>query len=47
MAEGTYVKLSKEQDSFENIIPGELHQPVDVHQVYTYFMLYILQAKLL
>lgn len=33
MAEGTYVKLTKEQTSSENITPGELHQPIDVNQL--------------
>lgn len=33
MAEGTYVKLTKEQTSSENITPGELHQPIDVIHV--------------
>lgn len=33
MAEGTYVKLTKEQISSENITPGELHQPIDVIRV--------------
>ncbi|KAK4414633.1 Cell number regulator 6 [Sesamum alatum] len=30
MAEGQYVKLTKNQNSSENITPGELNQPIDV-----------------
>lgn len=30
MAEGTYVKLTPEQASLQNITPGELNQPIDI-----------------
>lgn len=42
MAEGTYVKLTKEQTSSQNITPGELHQPIDVIHVciYSHLMLH-------
>lgn len=33
MAEGTYVKLTPEQASLQNITPGELNQPIDVARV--------------
>ncbi|PSS35945.1 Cell number regulator like [Actinidia chinensis var. chinensis] len=33
MAEGTYVKLTHEQASLQNITPGELNQPIDVAQL--------------
>ncbi|XP_059633898.1 cell number regulator 6-like [Cornus florida] len=34
MAEGTYVKLTKEQAPLQNITPGELNQPIDVVQLH-------------
>ncbi|XP_074356500.1 cell number regulator 6-like [Apium graveolens] len=33
MAEGTYVKLTKDQNSLQEINPGELNQPIDVARV--------------
>lgn len=34
MATGTYVRLTKEQESsLQNITPGELNQPIDVQKV--------------
>ncbi|GFQ08671.1 cell number regulator 6, partial [Phtheirospermum japonicum] len=33
MAEGTYVKLTKEQKPLQNITPGELNQPIDVAEL--------------
>lgn len=33
MAEGTYVKLTKDHNSLQDINPGELNQPIDVARV--------------
>lgn len=33
MAEKTYVKLSEDQNSLQNITPGELNQPIDIERV--------------
>ncbi|CAI9103616.1 OLC1v1002133C2 [Oldenlandia corymbosa var. corymbosa] len=33
MVDGAYVQLTKEQDSLQNITPGELNQPIDVVQL--------------
>ncbi|KAL3649424.1 Cell number regulator 6 [Castilleja foliolosa] len=33
MAEGTYVKLTREQKPLQNITPGELNQPIDVAEL--------------
>ncbi|KAL6569321.1 Cell number regulator 6 [Orobanche minor] len=33
MAEGAYVKLTKEQKPLQNITPGELNQPIDVAEL--------------
>lgn len=35
MEDGTYVKLTKEQHSLQEITPGELNQPIDVAAVHT------------
>lgn len=37
MAEGTYVKLTKDQVSLQDINPGELNQPIDVARVISPF----------
>ncbi|KAL1546497.1 cell number regulator 6-like [Salvia divinorum] len=33
MAEGSYVKLTEDQIALQNIIPGELNQPIDIEKV--------------
>lgn len=33
MAEGTYVKLTRDQVNLQDIKPGELNQPIDVQRV--------------
>ncbi|VFR01217.1 unnamed protein product [Cuscuta campestris] len=33
MAEGKYVELTKDQEAVDNIIPGELNQPIDVDKL--------------
>ncbi|XP_073157810.1 cell number regulator 6-like [Henckelia pumila] len=33
MAEGSYVKLTKDQASLQNITPGELNQPIDIEKL--------------
>lgn len=37
-----YVKLTKEQeDSLQDVTPGELNQPIDVHEVFSYIIINI------
>ncbi|CAK9188420.1 unnamed protein product [Ilex paraguariensis] len=33
MAEGTYVKLTKEEEALQNVTPGELNQAIDVERL--------------
>lgn len=41
MATGTYVRLTKDQESsLQNITPGELNQPIDVQKVISLFHLH-------
>ena len=41
MAEGTYVKLTKDQNSLQEINPGEINQPIDVARVFLFLSVFI------